>query len=189
MMLRPIEPGDAGLLFELDSDPEVMRYLSGGPGTPLSQIESEILPRILAYPGKAPWAAVWIACDAASGEFVGWFSLRPSEDVFDGPDLGYRLARRWWGSGLATEGAAAIIAHAFSEGAVRRVFATTYEFNTRSRRVLEKLGMRHVRSFRFEEEATPETATYASGQSVAWDGDEVEYAITREEWLERRFPG
>jgi RimJ/RimL family protein N-acetyltransferase len=188
MVLRPIEPGDAGLLFELDSDPEVMRYLSGGPGTPLAQIESEILPGFLGYPRKAPWACAWIACGAASGEFVGWFSLRPSEDLSEGADLGYRLARRWWGSGLATEGAAALIAHAFAQEGVGRVFATTYEFNTRSRRVMEKLGMRHVRSFRFEEEATPGSATFVSGQRLAWDGDEVEYALTREQWIEGRSP-
>ena len=59
----------------------------------------------------------------------------------------------------------------------RRVYAETYEFNRASRRVMEKLGMRQVRSFGLTEEEVG-----ASGGMGEWEGDEVEYAITREEW-------
>jgi RimJ/RimL family protein N-acetyltransferase len=188
LSLRPITEDDAALLFELDSDPEVMRWLSGGPGTPLEKIESDILPRFLGYPALAPWGGAWMAFERHGGEFAGWFSLRPSEDTGQGPELGYRLRRPMWGHGLATEGSSELLRYAFERHCVERVFATTYEFNTGSRRVLEKLGMRHVRSYRLEDEETA-PATFAAEATETWDGDEVEYEITRSEWETRQPAG
>jgi RimJ/RimL family protein N-acetyltransferase len=60
--------------------------------------------------------------------------------------LGYRLRRSAWGRGYATEGARTLVRHAFTELGVGRVAATTMAVNTRSRRVLEKAGLRHVRT-------------------------------------------
>jgi RimJ/RimL family protein N-acetyltransferase len=174
---------DGPLLFELDSDPEVMRWLSGGPGTPLELIEAKILPRFLADSTRAPWAGAWIATERESAGFAGWFSLRP--DVSSGAELGYRLRANMWGRGLATEGAAALLGRAFAGESLRRVFATTYEFNTGSRRVLEKLGMRHERSFRLSSGQLASATTFASSSDDLWPGDEVQYGISREDWLAR----
>jgi len=182
LLLRRLTEADAPLLHELDSDPEVMRYLSGGPPTPFALIRDEILPRFIGYYDRAPWAGVWAAIERSSGEFAGWLSLRPNDDLARGGDLGYRLRRAAWGRGLATEGARALLNRAFRDLDLPRAYATTYEHNLASRRVLEKLGMRHVRSYRLEEEGS-RPATYATDASEVWDGDEVEYAIEREEWV------
>lgn len=181
LRLRPLTAGDAQLLFELDNDPEVMRYLSGGPGTPLEQIQDEILPRFLGYADRAPWAGVWAAELRQSREFLGWFSLRPGEDLSLGGELGYRLKRAHWGSGLATEGARAAVGRAFELG-MPRVTGTTYEHNTGSRRVMEKLGMRLLRRFRLDAAELAGAATYAATSDEAWEGDEVEYGLSRDEW-------
>lgn len=186
LKLRPIHAGDGPLLFELDSDPEVMRWLSGGPGTPLALIEEDILPRMLAYPERADWAGVWIATERAIGAFAGWFSRRPAADLVVGAELGYRLKREFWGRGLATEGARAVIDDGFGYSRLERVFGTTYEFNIGSRRVMEKLGMRHVRSFRLSDEELAGGTTFASRSEAAWDGDDVEYEVTRPQWRARR---
>jgi RimJ/RimL family protein N-acetyltransferase len=127
----------------------------------------------LAFYGRdEPWG-FWAAVDPLSGDFLGWFHLRPGRDSPpDEPELGYRLRRAVWGRGLATEGSRALIDAAFTEHGARRVYATTMVVNAASRRVMEKVGMRLVRSFHGEwPEAIP--------------GDEhgdVEYAITRTQW-------
>jgi RimJ/RimL family protein N-acetyltransferase len=78
-----------------------------------------------------------------------------------------------WARGYATEGARALVARAFDELGARRVWAGTMAINTASRRVMEKAGLRYVRTSYGE---WPERIP----------GDEhgdVEYALTREEWL------
>src|SRR5215204_3609097 len=99
LILRRFTPDDAELLVELDSDPEVMRYLSGGPATPRGLIEREILPSFLRsydQPGYGSWAAI----EKASGDFLGWISFRPRDGSEDGEaTLGYRLRRAAWGRG------------------------------------------------------------------------------------------
>lgn len=108
---------------------------------------------------------------------MGWFHLRPAPGAPDDePESGYRLRRGVWGRGLATEGARALIDVAFSRLGARRVVAETMAVNLASRRVMENAGMQLVREFHQE-------------WPYRIEGDEfgdVEYAITREQWLESR---
>lgn len=182
MALRQFTAEDADALFELDADPAVMRYITGGPGTPKSEILDDYLPAFLAYHRKGPDFGFWAAQDAADGSFLGWFHLRPEPGTpASEPELGYRLRRSCWGRGLATEGSRALIAHAFTAQTVPvdRVVASTMAANTASWRVMEKSGMVLVRHF---------TADWP----VRIEGDEhgdVEYAITRAAWLAAGSPG
>jgi RimJ/RimL family protein N-acetyltransferase len=123
LLLRPAEPSDVDDLRALDADPEVMRFL-GTDGA--SSVE------LIGRPGY------WVGVEKATGDFVGWFGLAD--------ELGYRIRRSKWGLGYATEGAKAVLGQAFADG-VERVSAQTMFVNTGSRRVMEKLGMRHVRTF------------------------------------------
>jgi RimJ/RimL family protein N-acetyltransferase len=84
----------------------------------------------------------WIGYE--DGTFVGWFHLTPGEG--DTAVLGYRLRRRCWGRGLATEGAAALVEYAFESAGVRAVVAETVVANERSHAVLRKLGMHEQRT-------------------------------------------
>ena len=167
MTLRAFRPDDVENLVALDGDPQVMHFITGGRATPRDQIESEVLPAFLRRTPFGFWAA------EVEGEFAGWFHLRPGPQAPpDEPELGYRLARRFWGQGLATEGSMALIATAFEAFGARRVTAQTMVVNTASRRVMEKCGMRVVRFFHGD---WPDPIP----------GDEhgdVEYAITFEEW-------
>ena len=125
------------------------------------------------YPERSPGYGFWAAIERTTGEFVGWFHLRPgSDDAPDEPELGYRLHRRFWGRGLATEGSRALVDTAFLDRGARRVHASTMAVNAGSRRVMEKSGLRFVRTFHAD-------------WPVRITGDEegdVEYAITRAEW-------
>lgn len=183
LALRAFTAADVDNLFELDSDPAVMRYLTGGVPTPRAAIERDILPRFLRSYDPHPGFGVWAASAKASGTFVGWFSLRPGDSESPGEaHLGYRLRRAAWGRGLATEGARALIHKGFTELGVERVLATTYQDNLASRRVMEKAGLRLVRSYRITPEELAATGTFYAQNLELWDGDDVEYALLKSEW-------
>lgn len=130
-------------LVELDSDPEVMRYISGGAPNSRQRYIDELLPRMLAW-DERPFG--FLAAYEA-GRFQGWFHLRPSVADSDVLELGYRLRRAAWGRGLATEGARALIAHAFERLRWPAVDACAHPENAASIHVMVKCGMRRVGTF------------------------------------------
>ena len=173
LVLRRFTPADVDLLLELDSDPEVMHFITGGQPTPRSEITDVVLPYWLRFYTSSPVVGFWAAEMRATGEFAGWFHLRPRDD---GPpdelELGYRLRRSVWGRGLATEGSQALVDLAFREAGATRVVAETMAVHGASRRVMEKAGMRLVRTFHAD-------------WPYPIPGDEhgdVEYAIDRDEF-------
>ena len=183
LTLRCFTADDAADLCALDADPAVMRFLTGGASTPCDVIRREILPRFLrSYVAGTPYG-YWAAVVRATGEFAGWLSLCPTDAAAaDEAGLGYRLRRVFWGQGYATEGARALLAAGFAAPGLRRIVATTYQDNWGSRRVMEKAGLTFVRAFRPTVEELAAPGTYHVAAPVPWDGDDVEYALTREEW-------
>lgn len=181
LILRRFTADDVDLLVELDSDPEVMRYITGGRSTPRAEIENDILPAFLAYYARDDDYGFWAAVEKESGAFIGWFHFRPARgaDDLNAPELGYRLRRSAWGKGYATEGSRALIAKGFREMGARRVTAIAYEYNHASRRVLEKCGLSLVRKFRFTPE---ELAADGVDPNVVWEGWDLDFALDREDW-------
>ena len=152
-------------------------------------IEREILPRFLrSYTRDG--CGVFAAIETSTGHFLGWISLRLAESGnADEAELGYRLRALAWGHGYATEAARALIRRGFTQGGLRRVLATTYEHNLASRRVMEKLGMTLVRSYRMTPDELAAQQTFSAAPGDLWDGDEVEYALERTEWERRETLG
>jgi len=176
LVLRRFTPADVDLLVDLDSDPAVLRYI----GRPRSrdEIETDILPRFLRYYERFPGYGFWAAIEKSTGEFVGWFHFRPAENApLDEPELGYRLRKSAWGKGYATEGSRALIDKGFTEFGARRVVASAMAVNTGSRRVMEKAGLRFVRTFHLEFDDPVEGTEHG----------EVEYALTQDEWTSDSF--
>lgn len=130
-------------LVALDADPEVMRYISGGAPNPREAYENDLMPRILAW-DEHPFG--FLAAYEAD-EFVGWFHLRPSVADPAALELGYRLRRAAWGRGLATEGARALVAHAFEVLRHPVVDACAHPDNAASIAVMKKCGMRFAGTF------------------------------------------
>jgi hypothetical protein len=93
MYFRRFRVEDAQLLFELDSDPEVMRFISKGQPTPLARIQNEFIPRFLDYYKQTPPRGFWAAHLRRNKEFIGWFHLRPDRISPGEMELGYRLKR------------------------------------------------------------------------------------------------
>jgi RimJ/RimL family protein N-acetyltransferase len=178
LILRRFTLDDVDLLVELDSHPDVMRYLTGGRPTPRENIERERLPWILdGY--ERHGLGWWAAHVVATGEFIGWFGLRPQEGKpADELELGYRLRPAAWGKEYATEGSRALVDKAFRELGASRVVAYTMTVNRRSRRVMEKVGLKLVRHY-FEDWGDPIEGS---------DQGDVEYAISKAEWLQMPEP-
>jgi RimJ/RimL family protein N-acetyltransferase len=173
LFLRRFTAADADNLVDLDSDPEVMRFLTGGKPTPRAVVESEIVPRLLDEYERFAGFGRWAAVEKSTGEFLGWFALAPRDGgSVDEVELGCRLRKSAWGKGYATEGSRALIRKAFTELGVQRVYAETMAVNVASRRVLERAGLRFLRTFH-----------------LTWDDPidgtehgEVEYELRRSQW-------
>jgi RimJ/RimL family protein N-acetyltransferase len=153
--LRQFRLEDAGLLFDLDSDPEVMRFVSAQVPTPMDKIQNEILPRVLAYYSKTPQQGCWAAELRDSDRFIGWFHLRPDKFVPEEMELGYRLVRSAWGKGLATEGSRALVQKGFDELGFEKISARALAANLASRRVMEKSGLTFEEHFVYTTEVLP----------------------------------
>ena len=185
LALRPFTGADAERLLVLDGDPQVMRFLDSAAKT-LAQVRAEVLPGLLAYHTHYRDFGFWAAETRSGREFIGWFGLRPvtpiAAAVVDWPDappgnisvaeLGYRLRRSAWGKGYATEGARALVRRAFAELGVTQVVATTMAVNIASRRVLEKVGLRCVRTV-YLDWPNPLPGN---------EHGEVEYQLERNDW-------
>ena len=173
LVLRQFTENDIDVLVELDGDPDVMHFITGGLPTPREEIVSEILPAFLDYYGRSAGYGFWAAIEKATGAFLGWFHFRPANGApLNEVELGYRLHKAAWGKGYATEGSRALIAKGFAEHGVERVVAFTMVVHVASRRVLENAGLRYVRTFH---EPWPYPIP---GEE---EGD-VEYALLKSDW-------
>lgn len=168
---RRLKPDDYQLLYQLNNDEGVMEFLDHEPPSP-GKVKLEVQQLIDDY-ARWPEFGRWIA-ETPTGGFLGWFSLTPREpERLFTLELGYRLRRQSWSKGLATEGSRRLIEHAFLHNStVERIIGTTMFVNERSRRVMEKCGMRYRETFHLEfEDPLPGT-----------EWGEVLYEITRDEW-------
>jgi RimJ/RimL family protein N-acetyltransferase len=178
LSLRQFTEDDVDNLTDLDSDPEVMRYLTGGTPIPRPEIQDLVIPSILGAYERLDRLGTWAAESSTTGEFLGWFHFRPAFGSTDltNIELGYRLHRSTWNQGLASEGSRALISWGFTDLGVERVFALTMTVNTASRRVMEKCGLTLVHTIPYKGTHDIEGA----------DQGEVEYALTKREWEARR---
>src|SRR6204780_2491341 len=148
LVLRRFTAADADNLVDLDADPDVMRFITGGIPTSREEIQDEVLPAFLAYYQRYEGYGFWAAIEKATGEFLGWFHFRPRAGAAPGEvELGYRLRKSAWGKGYDTEGSRALIRTGFTQFGVQRVVAETMAVNLASRRVMEKAGLTLIRTF------------------------------------------
>jgi RimJ/RimL family protein N-acetyltransferase len=178
LALRCFTVDDADLLIELDSDPAVMRYLSGGTPTAPDIVRERHLPNIIA--GYEKWGGdlgLFAAHEKDGGAFIGWFCLRPERDgPRDEVELGYRLRQAAWGKGYATEVSRALLDKAFAGLGVRTVWAETMSVNHKSRNIMQKLDMTFTGAI-----PTPPDMAMIDGAEHGG----VRYEITREQWEQR----
>jgi [ribosomal protein S5]-alanine N-acetyltransferase len=166
LIIRAFIPEDADGIFELDSDPEVHLYLGNNPIKTMEQAVGAIqfIRQQYIDNGIGRWAVI----KKATNEFIGWTGLKlmkqPVNNHSNYYDLGYRLIKKYWGCGYATETALASLAYGFNELKLPEIFAMADTQNVGSDAVLKKAGLKFVETF------------YDDNILHNW------YRITHEEW-------
>lgn len=144
--LRQWKTTDRVPFAELNADPRVMACFPAA----LTRTESDaIADRCEALIQARGWG-FWAAELKASGEFIGFVGLHtPSTELPFSPcvEVGWRLAFRHWGKGLATEAARGALRIGFESLGLREIVAFTAAGNLRSRAVMERLAMRQAGTF------------------------------------------
>jgi [ribosomal protein S5]-alanine N-acetyltransferase len=152
LFLREILLTDVDGMFELDSDPEVHRYLGNKPVTSKEQIVDVInfIRQQYIDNGIGRWAII----DKKTNNFIGWSGLKFVTDLTNNNknyyDLGYRLIKKYWGQGIATETAIASLNYAFKELKANEVYAMADCDNDGSNKILKKIGLNFIESFNLD---------------------------------------
>lgn len=152
LFIREILPTDVDGLFELDSNPEVHRYLRNEPITSKEQAAKAIafIRQQYVDNGIGRWAMI----DKKTNEFIGWTGFKwitePINNHVNYHDIGYRLIQRYWGKGLATEAAIACMHYGFESLKLNEVHSFADAENTASNHILSKIGLKFIETFEYE---------------------------------------
>jgi RimJ/RimL family protein N-acetyltransferase len=167
LVLRPFREEDLEPWAALNTDPEVMKYLGG---VPLSREESDRI----ASGVNARYAADghgFLAIERRTdGAFLGACGLQHEPWYPDDMEIGWRLAREYWGQGYATEAATSWLEHGFTTMGLPRVISITDTPNLRSIGVMRRLGMTFDHEAVLEEDGVLFDATIYSMTAAAWSG-------------------
>jgi ribosomal-protein-alanine N-acetyltransferase len=154
LLLRELKLSDAAGMFELDSNPNVHLFLGNKPVKHIEESIDQIKNIQQQYSdfGTGRWAVIL----KETNEFLGWSGIKFITNKINNHqnfyEIGYRFIEKHWGKGYATEAGKAFIDYAFNEMQVEAVYAYADEGNENSRKILEKLGLKYVNSFEYEEE-------------------------------------
>jgi RimJ/RimL family protein N-acetyltransferase len=138
LTLRPFQTEDVPALFAILGQPDIMQYFPT-PTTPdLARVERLVARQIEAWETyqRTFWALEW----QADGTLIGWCGLQYLVETGE-TEVGYLLARPWWGQGIATEAARLSVAYGFDDLALDQIIGITHPENTASQNVLRKAGL------------------------------------------------
>jgi len=175
LVLRQWRDSDRAPYAALNADPDVMEHF---PFTLTNVQSDEMVDRmtsVLDDTGRGLWATEVKATATFIG-FIGLSQPRFETDFTPCIEIGWRLAKHAWGNGYAPEGARAVLAFGFEHVELPNdeIVSFTTVANTKSRRVMEKIGLVHDPSRDFDHPLLPD-----------WSGRRhVLYAITRDRWQE-----
>ncbi|GGZ84315.1 GNAT family N-acetyltransferase [Algibacter mikhailovii] len=155
LILRELRLTDLEGMFELDSDPEVHRFLGNKPIK--TKEESQIIIEKVLGQYEEYGIGRWAVIEKNTGTFMGWSGIKFNTDYnMNGfeqyYDVGYRLIKRFWGKGYATESGKAAVDYAFNILNLPELFATTEIGNQGSHNALLKIGLKYIDDFYFEEQ-------------------------------------
>jgi len=141
LLLRPFTEDDASLLYELNLDPEVIRYTHD----PMTDVEhaKQVLNEVILPQYSLYDHGRWVVHLKSNLEFMGWCGLKYLPETNE-VDLGYRFMKKFWGKGYATEAASACIEYGFNKLKLPRIIGRALPGNLASIKVLEKCGMKYL---------------------------------------------
>ena len=142
LLLRPFELKDIEPAYQMNLDPAVSQYTGDGGVVSREETARRITEDVLGDYKKHGFGRLAIEWKATQ-TFIGFAGLKYLEDLKE-VDLGYRLRSEYWGKGIATEAGRASLALGFSKLDLKRIIAMVLPGNTKSERVIEKLGMTYI---------------------------------------------
>jgi RimJ/RimL family protein N-acetyltransferase len=155
LVLRLWVPEDLEPFAAFGADPETMRYF---PSTHTRDRSDAVARHFADALDERGWG-FWAVEVLGGAPFIGFVGLgEPEFEAHFTPavEVGWRLGRQHWGKGYATEAAQAAVEFGFRELELDEIVAMTVPANTRSRRVMEKLGMTHDPTDDFDHPRVPE---------------------------------
>lgn len=141
LTLRNFAVTDAADMFEMNNDPDVIRYTGDDPFESIEAAEKFIV-GYDAYKrtGCGRWTVLF------DGKYVGWCGLNFNHDIKE-TDLGFRFLKKYWNKGIATEAAGACIEYGFRELGLKKIIGRAMKENVASIQVLRKVGMKFEKEF------------------------------------------
>ncbi|MCA1618679.1 MAG: GNAT family N-acetyltransferase [Acidobacteria bacterium] len=168
LVLRMFREEDLEEYSAMAADPEVTRYL--GDGSTLSRADAWRQMAMILGHWQLRGYGMWAVEESATGRLAGRIGFFNPEG-WPGFELGWTLAREFWGRGYATEGARAALEYGFTEMGRERVISLIRPANAPSVRVAERLGER------------------LEGSVELSGGEALVYGLTRDDWLATRREG
>jgi len=160
LILRPLVETDADAIYAMRNDADVMRYIR----EPQNRAESVNWIELVSSRWATEQIGFCAVLEKSSGEFAGWCGLWQLKETGE-TEVGYAVAKKFWGKGYATEAATEFLHYAFEQLQSEKIVAVAQPENAASRRVMEKLGMRYDYTGEF------------------YGRDLVHYSIARQEFL------
>ena len=157
LILRPWRDEDRLPYAEMNADPRVREFFS----SVLTRQQSDAEIRHFQMTYERDEFCMFAAELLATGEFVGFVGMQTMNFAIPSVaqpavEIGWRLVPNYWGRGIATEGASSVVQYAFATLGLRELVAITVPANLRSRRVMEKIGMKHRPELDFDHPRLPE---------------------------------
>jgi RimJ/RimL family protein N-acetyltransferase len=148
LYLREFSDEDAASMFELNNDPEVIKFTGDKSFGSLedARIFLENYDQYALH-GFGRWAVI----QKSTGKFIGWCGLKYSATT-DDVDIGFRFFKATWNQGYATEAAKKCIQLGFDKFGIKRIVGRAMVDNIASIKVLEKLGLTFLKEFNFDGE-------------------------------------
>ncbi len=167
LLLRPLELSDTEVMFAMDNNPEVHKYLWQKPTQTIEETIKTIEYVRKQYERNTIGRFATILKE--TGEFIGWTGIKFVDDHTENGntnfyDYGYRLAEKFWGKGYATEASIAWLDYGFKQMNIEIMNAYTHHNNGASNHILEKVGMKMI-------------AVYVAEDGVKWKWWQMENSV------------
>ena len=146
--------GEADLLFQLDGDADVMKYITLGIPRTMDEVIEKSMTRILkSYQDKTDFG-IFAAYLINSEKYIGWFQFEEDKEFEHSIEIGWRLKKQYWGNGYATEVATVLCDLGIKMG--KTIVARAMIENLASIRVMEKAGLKFEKKFWYPDSSSPD---------------------------------
>jgi len=142
LILREVSEDDFDDLYRMNSDPLIMKYVGDGTTRNHEQMTTELGILISHYTRK-PGLGIWATILKSTNTFVGASGLVYYDNTPE-IEIGYRMLKEHWNNGYATEASIGLLKYGFKTIGLRKIVSSAHVENFASRRVMEKIGMRHI---------------------------------------------